>query len=163
MPPVHTDRRQTAGRIVIIGLISLAGGLLINWLHPGGIPPRLLLLALGPVSRQEAWKPVSADSARFLYLQGRARFIDIRPKEDFQLGRIESSVSIPFRELFSTPARTLYHNDTVCVIYDFEEHSEKAVAAVRYLLSKGCSTAVFLRNGYAGWLEDDFPAVKGGK
>ncbi|MBN2415164.1 hypothetical protein JXO52_04955 [bacterium] len=163
MSRISKTLKRDLGRAVIIAGVSAAAGILYNSLHPAGLPPALLSLPVSGVSREQAWRPVSTDSAFFMYVARSAEFVDIRPAASFTVDHIPGAVSLPFIQLARGGAGSALAGARALIIYDFEPHSEKAVTAVRLLLRFGFSDVSFLRNGYAGWLEYGFPVSGGGR
>lgn len=146
-------------RSLIILSGSLAAGTGYNTLHPAGIPPSLLTLPLSDVSREQAWRPVSTDSAFFRYVEGSASFLDIRPASAFAIDHIPGAVSLPFARLVRSVPDPEPERQRLCIVYAFDPQSETAVTAVRVLIRAGFTNIGFLRNGLAGWIEYGFPVT----
>ncbi|MFO7889663.1 MAG: rhodanese-like domain-containing protein [bacterium] len=149
-------------RIVCIAVLSLIIGIVVNQIHPRGIPLRLLIFSFKANSVQKGWQPISTDSSFVHYLQGSAHFFDIRPREQYRLDHIKNAQSLPFYEFINSPkAFNLPEKKSVIILYDFNPLSSKAPIMIQQLKSMGYKHIFFLRNGYSEWLEYDFPTKKG--
>lgn len=149
-------------RIICIALISLIIGIMVNQIHPRGIPIRLLTFSFMTDSRQEGWKPISTDSSFVYYLKESAHFFDIRSLEQYSLDHIKNSHPLPFYQFINNPIEfKLPEKNSVIILYDFQSHSSKAPVMIQQLEAMGYKNIFFLRNGYAEWLEYGFPIEQG--
>jgi len=151
-------------RIICIVFFSLFAGIVVNQIHPHGIPFRLLVLSFKANSHQKGWNPISADSSYVYYLQNKAYFYDIRSQEQYSLDHLKGARSLPFYEFIDHPdAFNLPEKESIIILYDFEQNSTKAPIMIQQFENMGYQQVFFLRNGYVEWLEYGFPIEKGGR
>ena len=100
---------------------------------------------------------VNVHQARYLYEAG-AVFLDVRPFEEWEWGRVEGAHNLDLSSAFS---QLSYRDDidrkTPLVIYgNSTYHMQGAFAS--YLASTwGYERIFYLHGGYFGWLSQDFP------
>jgi rhodanese-related sulfurtransferase len=149
---------QVVKRIVLIGTAAMICGFSINQFLAEGLNWRLLRLTLNPQGRQQAWQPISADSAFFMHSTGDAVFVDIREQEAYEVDHIPGALSIPFHQFFKDPAPLLSGDPRrPHILYCQEAFCRRDRLMVQALQSHGFTSVYFIRNGYLKWLEYGFP------
>ena len=148
--------------LFLLSATALFLGLAVNAVNPEGIPLRLLALTLSPDSRQEAWHPLSADSAFFLFADGSAVFLDIRTARDYAVDHIPGARSMPFHPFFRDPSQKKKLDPSMTyILYGQEPYNRKDRLMTQALVRSGFGSVYFLRNGYNEWLKYGFPVEKG--
>ena len=81
-------------------------------------------------------------------------FVDLRPREDFALGRLPHALSVPLPEL-----RRRYHeiSRTELVILYCDCAPEALAAAFRFVAGEGFRNASVLAEGFRGWVKRGYP------
>lgn len=161
--PYRHKKMRTLRRIIILSIASLFIGILVNQLHSKGIRWQILMLSIPNFSKQAEWTYVSSDSAFGLFLQQAAIFVDIRPKDEFEIDHIPGALSLPFFEFFDqTDIFSKQDKDATYILYDLERNSRKVRLLTRQLRKYGLNEVAVLRGGFTEWLYMTFPVEPGG-
>ncbi|MCJ7812024.1 rhodanese-like domain-containing protein [bacterium] len=153
---------STIYRIIAIGFISLIIGIGTNQLINQGIRWPILLLVLSKTEEPVDLIYIPVDTARYLLLQKGAFFVDIRPKDEFEIDHIPGSFSLPFYQYFGQKnlLKTMDKNKTI-ILYCFEPINKKVELLAKQLLKEGFKQTRILQGGFAAWLENRYPLETG--
>jgi len=144
-----------------IAAVGAALGLLVNALHPMGLP-LVLGEVEGPAIPTWVWRKVSrvdAAEARRVWDAESALFVDTRNPDDFAAGHIPRSLSLPYHQFssaFPTVAARLPH-DRPLVIYCYGSSCGLSMRLAKRLLREGHGNLIVLEGGLAAWERAGYP------
>jgi rhodanese-related sulfurtransferase len=152
---------RTAARAAALAALALAAGAALNLLHPRGVPPRLVAAAAR--EREVPWNRITVDSARALFGSGRAVFVDIRERPEFDAERVPGALSLPFLSYFRAPSSFERGRDpdSIYVVYAFEPSRPEGRTLLARLRGRGFARAAWMYGGLSGWLERGYEADRG--
>lgn len=146
---------QTLKRTALLWAVALFLGIAVNQLAPEGIRWQLLLLR-GNTAVNIVF--VSADSAFVLFAEGRAKFIDVRPREEFDIDHIPGAISLPLLEYLHQPDYLQrFDPQTTYIFYCFDPECEDTGALAREFGVNGFRNVLILYGGFSAWLERGYP------
>lgn len=150
--------RRLAGALPSAAAILLAAvvlGLVANAVSGTGVP---LVAESAPPGRT-----IELAAARRLLADGGARFIDVRPREDFVAGHIAGAISVPYEERVGRldSLRRALPRTQPLVVYCGGGECDAARAASVWLAGDGWRDVRLLRGGYAVWEAAGFPVSAG--
>ncbi len=154
---------STLIRIIFLGLIVLVLSVVYNQVTPQGIRYQKLLPEnlLIPAEHKEKMQVISADSAFIILNTKEAKFLDIRPAEDYELDHIPGAHHFPFEELYKKNISNKFDPKSKWVIYDESGQMKKMRMVASALLKKGAIEIYLLDGGYLSWLNRDYPVEMG--
>jgi rhodanese-related sulfurtransferase len=148
-------------RAAVLVLIACAVGLIVNAVHPMGLP-----IMLGrvphegiPVRVWERVHVVNPAQAHDLWQHHAMVFVDARDSKDFKIGHIPASspktptISLPFHEFgktYPTVAGALPQHGPM-LVYCYGSECGLAMRVVKRLLALGYDNLSSLQGGIAGW------------
>lgn len=147
-------------RSLLLLAASLLAGLAINQVHPQGIRWSLLK-PLPPAAPGARLGDVSIEDAFFLFLEAKARFIDVRPREEYAIDHVPGAFSLPPADYYRAPA--LIENierTATLVIYCFDSQCSEAGIMAQELHDLGFQEVLVLTDGFSEWLEKGFPVAQ---
>ena len=155
--------RRTLLRILTVALIAQAVGIVVNQLHRNGIQWRVLILSIPMSGLDKDWNYVSTDSCFSVFLSEEAVFVDIRPRQDFEIDHVPGAFSVPFFEFFNDIDRIkTWDKDDVTILYDLERHSRTARLMARQLVKEGFRNVSIMQGGFVEWLDRMYPVERSG-
>ncbi len=145
--------------IFLIG-ISFVIGVGINFWHPEGIHPTLILASL---NKRSPWYRIPPDSAFTLYAKNQAIFLDIRPRKEYQIDHLPNAHSVPFFEFFRSikKFKENYPKERIYVLYGDESTTHQARLMISQLHRLGYTQVATMYGGFPLWLEMGYPGEKG--
>jgi rhodanese-related sulfurtransferase len=151
-------------RIAIILTTAVLLGLVYNQFYPKGIKINLLFHSslLIPKDNTQTFYVISTDSATILHEQPAVTFLDIRPREDYQLDHIPGANHVDFNQLLNGTFKdfSIKPGDKI-IIYDQEGKMEQLHLAAILLRQSGYTDIFILFGGYLKWLEKGFAIESG--
>ncbi|MFW6278065.1 MAG: rhodanese-like domain-containing protein [Halorhodospira sp.] len=108
-------------------------------------------------------KPVDGDAATRLYNRESARFIDMRPRKEYDSGHLPGAFSLPEAEFdqLIDKLRKEATDDPPLIVYD--EHGPQAARLGRKLRKAGFSRVYRLKHGLRAWQGGGYPMEQGKK
>jgi rhodanese-related sulfurtransferase len=150
--------------MVILGIGALFIGVFVNQILTQGVKWSVLLLSLPGSSSMKDLTTISVDSAMALSFEKRVIFVDVRPEEEYEIDRIQGAKSVPFEKILKGVEQIEFlDKKQPMILYCFDSDCKKAYMAARYLIKKKFREVMILREGFAGWLERNFPVEVGGE
>jgi rhodanese-related sulfurtransferase len=148
-------------RIAALGALALIAGFLVNQIHPEGIHRNMLRSAL---STKDHWRRITSDSARVLWAQKAAVFVDIRPEMEFRKEHVPGAESQPFHQFFKLFKRFEQNHpkDKTYVFYCFEPACREGHTMLVWMQKREYQKAVWMYGGLSQWIQSGYP-VEGGK
>ena len=154
---------NTFKRLLLLGCISLAAGLLANQFLNEGIPWRLLIPCKPDRFIKARITYFDAETAYRISSANPTVFVDIRPKTDFQVDHLSGAINMPFVEYFRKPSRfPITDKNAAIIVYGFEFGSKKARLFAQSLVRSGFAQVNMLYPGFSGWIQAGLP-VEGRK
>lgn len=146
-------------QIAFLVAISFVIGMLVNFFHPQGIHPSLVMTGFkthGP------WSRISPDSAFILYTQNQAIFLDIRPPKEYRIDHIPHAHSVPFFSFFRNLKKFSenYSKEKTYVLYGDESTMHQAKLMSSQLYQLGYKQVATLYGGLLLWIETGYPIEK---
>jgi rhodanese-related sulfurtransferase len=153
--PVKSQILLLFARAGAIAAVGSALGLLVNAVHPMGLP---LLLDGVPRPSVPLWVyerlgKVAPDEAHDMWEAGSATFIDTRNADDYATGHIPGSICLPHHNFSNVypRVRTQLPKDERYLIYCYGSHCGLAMRVAKRLLRDGYQNLIVMREGIAGW------------
>lgn len=145
-------------RLLLLLALTLSAGFIVNQFYSEGIRWSLLKPRFYSEESINALQFISADSAFSFYLGGEAFFIDVRPREEYEIDHIPGAISIPVLDYYKSPdiLKPLNRQDQY-ILYCFEPECKEANALAIEFLHDKFSNIVILRGGFSEWLEKGYP------
>ena len=155
---------QIAWQGVVIVLLAAAIGLTVNLWRPEGIP----VVADWSEEAQLRLKSgerlgIFLEDAEQVFFLQKAVFLDARPRDLYEIGRIEGSLSLPtenFEEHFEEVLSGI-SLDALLITYCDGEGCGQSHELALALRGKGYHNVKVLISGWEGWQEEHLPVEKG--
>lgn len=147
-------------RSVLLFAVSLMAGLAINQVHPQGVR-WTLLRPLPPAAPGAHLGDVSAGDAFLFSLEDKARFIDVRPREEYAIDHIPGALSLPLADYYRDPAPIgQIDRKATVVLYCFDSQCSEARILAQELHDLGFQEVLVFTGGFSEWLENGFPVAQ---
>jgi rhodanese-related sulfurtransferase len=102
-------------------------------------------------------------SAKQLYDEKSAIFVDARTAQEYEIGHISGAISVPDREFLMgeiDPGKILPNKDAVLITYCDGGECELALDVANGLSDRGYNNVFVLVEGYPGWEAAGYPVDK---
>ncbi len=142
-------------KILMIAMIALFSGIGVNQFNPNGIGYKTLYRTTLCMFRPPV-PEITADSAFVYFLQDKAQFVDIRPREAFEAEHLPAAISKPYdlqRSSFSLPASD---NETF-IFYGYKTDSSKSALFAKLFQQETRQPVFTLKGGILSWIAMEFP------
>lgn len=153
--------RKTIAAIVIAGLATIPASAQYKPVKPNaaGSPVKMTPGVTGDTLKNV--RRITVDQAEKLVKQGKAIYVDVRSKEQYDKGHIKGAVSMPHSQMIARlkdipPGRTII---TYCAC-SAEQSSGRAVLE---LAAHGVKNAAALTGGWAAWNQKGLPTETSGR
>lgn len=155
--------RKSLFHMAVWGILASVLGLVINLVHPHGID--YIKKAPPPDVDEEAVRPdeIGIQSAYELYASGEYLFVDSRSRVQFEKGRIEGAVSLPWDdfEKYYEEVTPILDSYPGIVVYCDGATCDTSHALGRKLLRDGYPQVLVFFDGWEMWEEMEFPTEEG--
>ena len=147
--------------MMLIGVGSFVIGFTANQMLPHGIKWPVLALTFPWTGTPRNIDLISCDSTFFLL--DNLCVVDVRPQEEYGIDHIPGAVSLPFLALFDSPELvSVWDQNQTLVLYCFKSDCKEANMMVNRLRKMGFKNVLVLKEGFAGWIEREYPVDLGG-
>jgi rhodanese-related sulfurtransferase len=140
-----------------LGGLAVALAVLVNAVSPRGISwTRPLGEALKARAVEAGLVPVDLAAVRERLRDGRVRFVDSRPADEFEVGALPGAVSVPWKEIEAgrTPP-SIPSVEQPLVVYCANEFCESSLELGRWLRKRGHRDVALFVAGYEAWWNED--------
>lgn len=152
--------RAIAKQIAAILLISGVVAVVANVVHPRGIPfVQSWSDHVEARARKEGIEVIPLSVALTLHADNRALFVDARPLEDFDAGRVRGALSAPASTVHDAPEAlfNLIGLDRPLVIYCRDRDCDDGLLLAAELLKMGSTNHVLYIDGFELWKKHGGP------
>jgi len=153
-------------RVAVLLTISLALSLIVNAVHPMGLP---LLVRRGlpgmPTWIAPRFEAVDVTTGYRLAKRPGAILVDTRDEEDFQKERAPQAISLPyhgFEQHYAGFAKCVPKHAHV-LLYCYGTSCGLAARVAKRLVVRGYQHVTVLRHGFKAWKAGGLPVVTAGK
>jgi len=107
-------------------------------------------------------KTISMNSLKRIVDSNKKKFrlIDVRSKEEYEMGHIKGAVSIPLKEL-EMKARHFFKPDDIIITYDDRYAGSLSTITARMLMLMGYKHVMEYMGGFREWKASGFPTESG--
>lgn len=135
-------------------------GFIANQMLSGGIKWPVLALAFPWTGSDADVEKITCDSTFFMLDD--LCVVDVRPEEEYNIDHIPGAVSLPFLTLYDSPEMIDSWNRTqTLVLYCFKPTCKETMMMSDKLKRMGFKNILVLQEGFAGWLEREYPVALG--
>ena len=157
--------------LYFIALAILLGGLLNSSLlrnaFSGTLIPRIqqnqVVILKAKAKQLYGVTVIEFASAKQLYDEKNAVFIDARNAQEYEAGHISGAINVPDREFLMgeiDPGKILPNKDSVLITYCDGGECELALDVAKGLSERGYTDVFVLVEGYQGWEAAGYPVDK---
>jgi len=167
-PNTHNIRkslRQDLVRIMFLLFISLILAIIVNKIHPMGLPIRLTKIK-SPGIPIWVWNQLHFTDAQTAFEEvsiGNGILVDVRDMSDYQEGYAQGAISLPYRgftDYYPAFTNKVSKEDRLFIYCYGSRYSVINILSAKRLLVLGFKNLTIIKGGFMAWVTSGLPIDK---